>query len=166
MGFPDDAAGKEPACKAGDTGYADSTHGLGLSLGGRNGNPLQYFCFKWVTKCQTKLSNYAQPKAWMCPFACTFSVAERLEQLQQKTYDLWSLKFLFPCSSQKMFMTPTLEFSLLQPLEHLLSARCAISFIRMMNFNFWLKALWDFLISQEVRFFPLWSYYCSTYISA
>ena len=40
MGFSDDASGKEPACKVGDTGDADSIHGLGISLGERNGNPL------------------------------------------------------------------------------------------------------------------------------
>ena len=40
--FPDDASGKESACKAGDTGLI---LGTGISPGERNSNPLQY---SWV----------------------------------------------------------------------------------------------------------------------
>ena len=67
-GFPDDC-GKESACSAGDPG---SIPGLGRSLGGGNGNPLQLFYLGnpmdrevwWatvheVTKSWTRLSNQA-----------------------------------------------------------------------------------------------------------
>ena len=42
-GFPGGSEGKESACNAGDQG---SIAGLGRSLGGGNGNPLQYFCLE------------------------------------------------------------------------------------------------------------------------
>ena len=44
-GFPDDSAGEESACSAGDTGYTGSISGLGRSPGG-NGNTFQYSCLK------------------------------------------------------------------------------------------------------------------------
>jgi len=66
MPFPDDSAGKESACSAGDTGD------LGLIPGGGDGNPLQYSHLKnpmdrgaWqtivhrVAKSRTRLSNQA-----------------------------------------------------------------------------------------------------------
>ena len=37
---------KESACKAGDAGAMGSVPGLGRSLGGENGNPLQYSCLE------------------------------------------------------------------------------------------------------------------------
>ena len=46
-GFPHSSAGKESACKAGDTGNIGDTSsipGSGRSPGGGNGNPLQYPC--------------------------------------------------------------------------------------------------------------------------
>ena len=43
-GFPSVSAGKESACSAGDTGAVGLIHGSGRSLGGGNGNPLQYPC--------------------------------------------------------------------------------------------------------------------------
>ena len=64
-GPPPWLSGKESACNAGDAG---SIPGLGISSGGRNGNPLQYSCLRnpmdrgawWatvheVTKSQTRL---------------------------------------------------------------------------------------------------------------
>ena len=62
-------SGKEPACNAGATGDLGSIPGSGRYSGGKNGNPLQYFCWKkpmdrgawWamvhrVAKSQTRLS--------------------------------------------------------------------------------------------------------------
>ena len=43
MGFPGHSDDKESACSAGDLG---STPGLGRSLGGGNGNPIQYSCLE------------------------------------------------------------------------------------------------------------------------
>ena len=64
----DGLSGKESAFNAEDTGDLGSILGLGRSLGGGNGNPLQYSCLKnpmdrgaWratvhgVAKSQTKL---------------------------------------------------------------------------------------------------------------
>ena len=45
-GFPSVSAGKESACSAGDTGAVGLIHGSGRSLGGGNGNPLQYSCLE------------------------------------------------------------------------------------------------------------------------
>ena len=42
MGFPGGASGKEPPATAGDIRDVGSIPGLGRSLGGGNGNPLQY----------------------------------------------------------------------------------------------------------------------------
>ena len=69
-GLPQWLGGKESACNAGDTGDAGSIPESGRSLGGVNGNPLQYSCLKnpmdrgvWqaavqrVTKSQTGLIN-------------------------------------------------------------------------------------------------------------
>ena len=44
--FPDGSVGKEAACSAGDTGDMGSIPGLRRSLGGGNGNPLQYSCLE------------------------------------------------------------------------------------------------------------------------
>ena len=49
-----DSAGKESACKAGDTGDSGSIPGSERSPGGGNGNPLQYSCLK----------NHADSVAW------------------------------------------------------------------------------------------------------
>ena len=43
LGFTDGLDGKESACNAGDPG---SISGLGISLGGGHGNPLQYSCLE------------------------------------------------------------------------------------------------------------------------
>ena len=43
-GFTKWSSGKETACNARDTGDAGSIPGLGRSLGGGHGNPLQYSC--------------------------------------------------------------------------------------------------------------------------
>ena len=42
-GFPGASNGKESTCNAGDMG---SIPGLGTSLGGGHGNPLQYSCLE------------------------------------------------------------------------------------------------------------------------
>ena len=42
-GFPGGSEGKESACNAGDL---DSIPGLGRSLGGGHGNPLQYLAWR------------------------------------------------------------------------------------------------------------------------
>ena len=43
MDFPLGSDGQESACNAEDLGLIP---GLGRSLGGRNGNPFQYFCLE------------------------------------------------------------------------------------------------------------------------
>ena len=40
----DDSEGKDSTCNTGDTGDAGSIPGSSRSLGGGNGNPLQYSC--------------------------------------------------------------------------------------------------------------------------
>ena len=44
MGFPGGSVVKNPSANAGDAEDAGSVSGLGRSLGGGNGNPLQYSC--------------------------------------------------------------------------------------------------------------------------
>ena len=46
MGFPGDSEIKNPPANARDIGDLGSNPGLGKSLGGQNGNPLQYYCLK------------------------------------------------------------------------------------------------------------------------
>ena len=46
MGLPWWLSGKESACNAGDARDAGWIPGLGKSLGGRPGNPLQYSCLE------------------------------------------------------------------------------------------------------------------------
>ena len=46
MGFLDGSAGKESACSAEDTGDMGFIPGSARSLGGGNGNPLQYSCLE------------------------------------------------------------------------------------------------------------------------
>jgi len=71
-GFSDDLVDKKSACNVGATGDSSSIPGSGRSLGGGNGNPLQYSClgnpmdreawwvtFHGVTKSQTRLSTLA-----------------------------------------------------------------------------------------------------------
>ena len=45
-GFPGGTSGKEPPANAGDIRDTDLIPGLGRSLGGGNGNPLQYPCLE------------------------------------------------------------------------------------------------------------------------
>ena len=49
-GFPSGSVGKESACNAGDTEDQGLITGSGRSLGGGNGNPLQYSCLgnPWI----------------------------------------------------------------------------------------------------------------------
>ena len=58
-GFPCSSAGKESACNAGDPG---SVPGLGRSLAGGHGNPLQYSCLE-NSHGQRILEGYSQ---WGC----------------------------------------------------------------------------------------------------
>ena len=44
VGFPGGSVVKNPPADTGDTGDVGSILGLGRSLGGVNGNPLQYSC--------------------------------------------------------------------------------------------------------------------------
>ena len=44
--FPGGSLVKNPPARAGDTGDVGLIPGLGRSLGGGNGNPLQYFCLE------------------------------------------------------------------------------------------------------------------------
>ena len=46
LGFPGGSVVKNPPANAGGVGYAGSIPGLGRSLGGGNGNPLQYSCLR------------------------------------------------------------------------------------------------------------------------
>ena len=70
LGFPDDSAGRELACNAGDTGDMGLIPGLGRYSGEGNCCPLQYSCLKnpmnrgfwgatvqWVSRSQTWQSN-------------------------------------------------------------------------------------------------------------
>ena len=72
-GLPQWVSSKESVCIAGDTGDMSLIPGLGRSLGGGNGNALQYSCLKnrlateawWatvhgVTKSRTRLSTHAR----------------------------------------------------------------------------------------------------------
>ena len=58
-GFPGGSEGKESTCNAGDLG---SIPGLGKSLGGGHGNPLQYSCLE-NTHGQRNLMGYSP---WGC----------------------------------------------------------------------------------------------------
>ena len=44
--FPGSTSGKEPACQSRKRKRYGSIPGLGRSLGGRHGNPLQYSCLE------------------------------------------------------------------------------------------------------------------------
>ena len=46
MGFPGSSAVKNSSANAGDAGSMGLIPGLGISLGGGNGNPLQYSCLE------------------------------------------------------------------------------------------------------------------------
>ena len=46
LGFPGGSVVKNPPANAGEVGDAGSIPGLGRSLGGGNGNPLQYPCLE------------------------------------------------------------------------------------------------------------------------
>ena len=46
MGFPGGSVGKESSCNAGDKGDAGLILGSGRSLGGGQGNSLQYSCLE------------------------------------------------------------------------------------------------------------------------
>ena len=69
MGIPGSSAAKNPPSSAGDSGDASLIPGSGRTSGGRNGNPLQYFCLEnamdrgalqatvhWVAKSRTRLT--------------------------------------------------------------------------------------------------------------
>ena len=74
-GFPDDPAGKESACHAGDTGDADVIPELERSSAGGNENPLQYSCWenlmdrggRWDT-VHGVTESWRQLSTWHAPF--------------------------------------------------------------------------------------------------
>ena len=71
---------KNPPANAGDIRDADSIPGLGRSLGGGHGNPLQYSC----------LENPMDRGAWWATF---HRVAQSRTQLKQRgTFHKWKLK--------------------------------------------------------------------------
>ena len=79
LGFPGGASGKEPTCQRRlDVRDADSNPGLGRSLGGGHGNPLQYFCLEnpmdsgaWqaavhrVAQSRTRLKRLSTAQQWL-----------------------------------------------------------------------------------------------------
>ena len=77
LGFPGGSAGKESACKAGDTGDAGLIPGSGRSPGGGYGNPLQYSC----------LENPMDTGAWQ---ATVDRVTMRWTQLKQLSTQMHS----------------------------------------------------------------------------
>ena len=91
-GFPDGSVGKEFTCNAGDTG---SVPGLGRSLGGGNGNPLQYSC----------LENPMDRGAW---WATVHGVAKELDVTARMHYVLYSkaLVFIHPICHGLHLLTP------------------------------------------------------------
>ena len=60
LGFPGGSVVKNPPANAGEVGDAGSIPGLGRSLGGGNGNPLQYSC----------LRNAMDRGAWQATWGC------------------------------------------------------------------------------------------------
>ena len=52
MGFPGGSVKKESTCNARDAGDVGSVPGFGRSPGGKQGNPLQYSCWRipWTEK--------------------------------------------------------------------------------------------------------------------
>ena len=60
LGFPGGSVVKNPPANAGEVGDAGSIPGLGRSLGGGNGNPLQYSC----------LRNPMDRGAWQATWGC------------------------------------------------------------------------------------------------
>ena len=78
-GFPGGSSGKYPPANAGDTRDASSVPGLGRSLGGEHGNPLQYCC----------LENPSDRGAW---WATIHRVTKSCTQLKRlSTYTLLSV---------------------------------------------------------------------------
>ena len=83
-GFPVGSAGKESTCNAGDLG---SIPGLGRSLGGRHGHPLQYSCLEDHRE-QRSLAGYSP---WGCRELDTTEHSPPLEKASSSGLCLWVL---------------------------------------------------------------------------
>ena len=78
LGFPDGSAGKESTCKAGDTGVVGLIPRSGRSLGGKNGNPLQYSCHEWAAADISPSLTFWQPHGTQnCPSSWTSGLGPR-----------------------------------------------------------------------------------------
>ena len=65
MGFPGGAVVKNPPVNAGDARGMGSIPGLGRSLGGGNGNPLQYSCLEnSMDRGAWQATVYGVTKSW------------------------------------------------------------------------------------------------------
>ena len=65
MGFPGGSDGNESACNVGDLGLIPE---LGRSLGGENGNPLQYSCCGSPMDrgaCRATVHGVAKSQTWL-----------------------------------------------------------------------------------------------------
>ena len=134
QGFPGGSVGKESACNSGDAG---SIPGLGRSLGGRHGNPLQYSCLE-NPHAQRSLTGYSP----------------------------WGLKKLATTeATEHKCMRTSQVCTFLQILTSLLSPQwwsmtsCILSLGRKFHNFYFLKVmlLMDFhLIKENVQFFHLW----------
>ena len=82
LGFPSGSAGKESAHNAGDLGLIP---GLGRSLGGGLGNPLQYSCLENPHR-QRSLAGYSP---WSCK---ELDMAKQLSTAQWSICEFFTLK--------------------------------------------------------------------------
>ena len=87
VGFSSGSVVKESTCSAGDAGDMGSIPGLGKSLGGGHGNPLQYTCLEnsmdrgtwwatvrglqrqtWLKRLNTAIPHWMDFPHFVCPF--------------------------------------------------------------------------------------------------
>ena len=81
-GFSDDLVGKKSVCNVGNTGDSSLIPGLGRSLGGGNGSPLQDSC----------LGNPMDREAWWVTFHGVAKSQTRLSTLAHMSFSSWSQK--------------------------------------------------------------------------
>ena len=82
MGFPSGSDSKESACNVGDLGLIP---GLGRSLGGGHGNPLQYSCLE---------NPHGQRSLWASPWDCKESYTTKQLNIHIHVYTCMCMRYV------------------------------------------------------------------------
>ena len=108
MGFPGSSAGKEFTCNVGDL---DLIPGLGRSLGGGNGNPLQYSCLE-NPHGQRSLVSYSSRGGKASPMTEASTALHSIKHNKRE----YEKEFLYICITESLLCTAEMKHNFVDQL--------------------------------------------------